>query len=137
MKKQSNSRPIPQGLTIEESLKLPPVPCEPYTSSPWELDRKAYSLECYEQLPDGGKRHVHSVPLDECMSHKGKWEWINYLHSTGASDHVIASLVRDLRLFLGDREGGYCDVRAIVQKHLPRAIGLRGKRPRRRITRDN
>lgn len=114
-------------MPIDEWLKIPPEPTEPYRSSPWEIDLTYYTLDCFDKSHGGNL----SVSLAGCLSSEGRWQRIWEQMCQGASPLAIWHLAWDLDLFLGEPNQGERDVRKVVKKRLARAEALRGRRAMR------
>jgi len=141
MNHQSNSKPKPRYLSLAEYARLPHEPTEPYTSSPWEFDKKTLTLNLYETLPNGVERLEYQVDLERCANPAQVLDWIMHIsEKSWATDRVLASLVRDLYLYLGPKicfGAGTTDVRATIRKQIPKANVMRGKRPKRHSAEGN
>jgi len=110
---------------LEDCANEPYKQTEPYHSSPWQLDRRFYTLDYYEN-----EGLLHSVPLIECLSSQGRWGWLDHLCNRGASPFVIGTFAYELKLHLGESHPGSHDVRTIVRKQLAMADALKGRRSR-------
>lgn len=130
MDHQANNK-APRFLTLEEYINLPPKPRKPYTSSPWEFNEKALTLDLYETTPEGEKYLVYQVDLERCRTPAEVLDWIiDNTADVWEDDTRLASLVRDLYLYLGH---GVCvgkgvqDIRATVKANTAEANILRGR----------
>ena len=133
MNNHSNDTPSPYLplITLQEFLKLPPKPTKPYTSSPWDFDEDALTLELYEVMGTGKESWLHEVALASCRTPAELLLSIMHVpQEVWASDHALASLVRDLFLYLGPDicfGPGTTDATATIKKNIPEANALRGR----------
>ena len=97
------------------------------------FNEDALTLEFYEVLQNSNKQWLYEVDLERCAAPAHVLDWIMHVsQKTWASDLVLASLVRDLYLYLGPNVcfgPGSTNVRALVRKQMTEANILRGKRP--------